>query len=385
MSQPQISFKKKLVFTALVTLFVFALAFAAGEIYVRKTSAFGYVTPEIIRGRSLRYEPSLFARNVFPQQAQTAYGGRTINDGLIFPINSRGYRGPEFAAPKPDGAIRVIIYGGSQVFDINAGGDNDWPRQVEKLLRAQGFPQIEVINAGAPGHASWDSVGKLFAEGHTLTPDVVILCNAWNDLKYFGSNQPLLRKYKPYIETQDPRLHYQNTLDRFLCEHSQLFVRLRMKYYSWRLRAGEQGQIPTTADPGGSAYMAIAQYRLNVQTFADIANRTGAVPVVMTQPRLASLKNTEEEKKRLHYYYVNLSHEGLVNAFEQTDTIIRQAFASKEAVVFDAAPKFTGRGDLFTDEVHFNAAGSQAMAEYVAAELGKLLTQRRKEAEARPE
>ena len=103
---------------------------------------------------------------------------------------------------------------------------------------------------------------------------------------------------------------------------------------------------------------------------------TGAVPVLMTQPRLASLKNTDDEKKRLHYYYVNLTHAGLVSAFEQTDAIIRQVAQEKSAVLLDAAPNFTGRGDLFTDEVHYNAAGSQAIAEYVAAELGKLLTRR---------
>ena len=359
-----------------MALFVFILACLAGEIYVRKTSDYGYVTPEIIRGRSLQYAPSLFARTVFPQQAQTAYGGKTVSDGLVYPINSRGYRGPEFAVPKPANLIRIIIYGGSQVFDVNAAGDNDWPRRVEKILRGRGV-NVEVINAGVPGHASWDSVGKLFAEGHTFAPDIVVLCNAWNDLKSFRSEQPLLRQFKPYAATGDPRQNYQNALDRFICEHSQLFVRLRMKYYSWRLRAGEQGQIPENAATGADvSAAAVQQYRLNAQTFADVAKNAGAVPVLMTQPRLASVKNTDEEKKRLHYYYVNLTHEGLVKAFEQTDDIIRRTAQEKNAPLIDAAPQLTGRGDLFTDEVHFNDAGSQAVAELVATELGKLLTRR---------
>jgi lysophospholipase L1-like esterase len=376
----QLSLKKKLFFTALMTLLVFIAAFAAGEIYVRKTSDYGYVTPEIIRERSLQYAPSLFARTVFPQRAQTAYGGKTVNDGLIYPINSQGYRGPELAATKPANTVRFIIYGGSQVFDINAANDNDWPRRVEKILRGQGL-NVEVINAGAPGHASWDSVGKLFAEGHAFAPDYVVLCNAWNDLKSFRSERPLLRQFKPYAATGDPRQNYQNALDRFICERSQLFVRLRMKYYSWRLRAGAQGQIPESAAKAGDDVSAAAlkQYSLNLQTFADVAKNAGAAPVLMTQPRLASLKNTDDEKKRLHYYYVNLTHEGLVKAFEQTDAIIRQTAQDKGATLIDAAPQLTGRGELFTDEVHYNDAGSQAIAEFVAGELAKVLTQRRKD------
>jgi lysophospholipase L1-like esterase len=382
MAQAQLSLKKKLLFTALLTFAVLLLAGGAGEIYVRQTSEFGYVTPEIIRQRSLQYEPSLFARNLFPPRAQTAYGGKTVGDGLVYPINSRGYRGPEFAVPKPPGLTRVIIYGGSQVFDVNAANDQDWPRRSEKILRGQGF-NVEIINAGTPGHASWDSVGKLFAEGHAFAPDYVVLCESWNDLKTMRTEKPLLRQFKPYNTTQDPRLNYQNSLDRFLCERSQLFVRLRLKYYSWRLRAGSQGQIPEAAEAAGDRLSdaALAQYRLNVQTFADVAKNAGAVPVLMTQPRLASLNNTDDEKKRLHYYYVNLTHEGLVKAFGTTDDIIRRTAQEKGATLLDAAPKLSGRGDLFADEVHYNDAGSQAIAELTAAELRNLLTRRHRDTE----
>ena len=381
MAQPELSLKKKLLFSALPTLVVLVLALVAAEIFVRQTSKLGYVTPEIIRQRSLQYEPSLFARHVFPQRAQTAYGGETFGEGRVYSINSRGYRGPEFTVPKPVGVIRIIIYGGSQVFDVNAANDNDWPRRIEKSLRQQGFPNVEVINAGTPGHASWDSAGKLFAEGHTFSPDYVVLCNAWNDLKSARSERTLLRQFRPLIAAADPRLNYQDSFDQFLCEHSQLFVRLRTRYYSWRLHAGEQGQIPAAAPPAGEVLSetTLAQYRLNLQTFADVAKNVGAVPVLMTQPRLVSLANSDEEKRRLHYYYVNLTHEGLVKAFERTDEIIRQVAREKNAVLVDGVPQLTGRGDLFTDEVHYNYAGSQAIAEYVASEFAKLLVQRQRD------
>ena len=375
----QFSLRKKLVFTTILVTLVAAVLLVAGEIYVRRTSKFGYVTPEIIRTRSLQYAPSLFARQMFPQQEQNAYGGSTVSENLAYHINSRGYRGPEFAVPKPSGVTRIIIYGGSQVFDTTNPEGRDWPRRVENLLRQSGFPNAEIINGGAPGYASFDSMGKLFAEGHTFTPDYVILCNAWNDLKYFHVNQPLLRQFRPYVADSDPRMYYQNALDRFLCEHLQLFVRLRTNYYGWKLRAGPEGQ--TLAAPGTNAApvsiptpVALAQYRLNIQMFADVAKNTGSVPILMTQPRVVASSNSEEVIRGLKFAnYVQMSHPELVRAFAQTDDIIRQTAKEKGAVLLDAAPSLSGRTELFKDEVHYTDAGAQAVAELVAGELAKLL------------
>ena len=378
----EISLRKKLFFTAiLATLAVTALGLAA-EIYVRKTSVYGYVTPEIGRERSLQYSPAIFARHTFPQKEQNAYGGKTVYDNLTYHINTRGYRGPEFAVPKPAGTIRIIIYGGSQVFDTTNSEGRDWPRRVESLLRQNGFPQVEVINAGTPGHASFDSVGRLFAEGHALEPDYVVLCNAWNDIKYFHLNQTLLRHTKPYIENSDPRKFYQNSLDRFLCEHSQLFVRLRTNYYGWKLRAGSEGQTLGSGDGDATPLdyispLAVKQYHLDVQTFADLAKNTGSVPVLVTQPRVVALDNPPELIRSLAFAnYVRMTHAGLVRAFALTDDIIRQTAREKGAVLLDASSRLTGRANLFTDEVHFTDTGAQEMAELVAAELSKLLAKK---------
>jgi lysophospholipase L1-like esterase len=374
----QLSLRKKLVFTVVVTALAAVILGLAGEIYVRRTSEYGYITPEIMRERSLQYTPVVFARHAFPQKELNAYGGVTVQENLTDHINTRGYRGPEFAVPKPAGTTRIIFYGGSQVFDVKNPEGRDWPRRVENILRQHGFPNVEVINAGTPGHASFDSVGRLFAEGHALQPDFVVLCNAWNDLKYFHLDQTLLRHIKPYVENSDPRQFYQNALDRFLCEHSQLFVRLRTNYYSRKLRAGDEGQTLSSGHAPPLDYispLAVKQYRLNLQTFADIAKNTGSVPVMITQPRIVASNNPPELIRSLKFAnYVQMSHAGLVRAFAQTDDLIRQTAQEKGAILLDAAPRLSGRADLFTDEVHFNDAGAQAMAEFVAGELIKALS-----------
>ena len=67
---------------------------------------------------------------------------------------------------------------------------NDWPSRIQANLNRDGKATIEVINAGIPSLASFDSVGRLYTEGHLFNPDCVILYNAWNDIKYFSRELP---------------------------------------------------------------------------------------------------------------------------------------------------------------------------------------------------
>src|SRR5207302_4196395 len=92
----------------------------------------------------------------------------------------------------------------------------------------------------------------------------------------------------PYAEDSDPRLNYQGRIDRFLCEHSQLFVRVRQRYYDWKLKADLEGEVVQREGTFDFELQeeALKQYKLNVQLFVDCAKDIGATPVLMTEARL---------------------------------------------------------------------------------------------------
>jgi len=106
----------------------------------------------------------------------------------MWEINEKGYRGHNFETKKPDGVIRIMVYGGSAAFDTMVSDGKDWPSQVEAKLRESGFPQVEVVNAGIMGHTSLESVARLFTEGFVFQPDYVVIYNGWNDIKYLNSH-----------------------------------------------------------------------------------------------------------------------------------------------------------------------------------------------------
>jgi len=334
------------------------------EMYIRFAKE--YVTPETLRERSLEYEESLFSRHVFPLHEQR------INEKGYF-INSKGHRGHDFSRKKGDGILRVIVYGGSSVFDIFVPEKKDWPHRIEQFLKEKGVTNIEVINAGIPGHATFDSMGRLFSEGHIFEPDYVILYNAWNDIKYFSSKTSLLRHRKPSKIPKDPRTHYQGRGDQILSNVSQLYVRLRQRYIKWKYRIGDEGAIPAGAYTREIREPNLKQYKLNIEMFVDLARNIHAVPVLVTQARLVAADNTDDEKEGIGYHYQRMKHPTIVHAFEKTDEILKNVSNSKHVPLVDASNKLSGKAEYFTDAVHLTDKGSYQLALIVAETLFQLV------------
>lgn len=361
------------------------LTWTVGEVYIRLTKP--YETPDTLRKKSLEFEATLFADHVFPQMIQVKRGGR-------YRINERGYRGRLFSVPKQNGVVRIVFLGGSGVFDINAADGRDWPHLAEQRLKAKGYKNVEVINAGTPGLATWDSLGRLYSEIWMFEPDYVLVYEAWNDIKHFDWLNPeksLLRGFRPQSNVNkklvaNPFLYYTGWPDRLLCR-SQLYVWLRWRYWSWRLgELGLEGLIPLRGwNRGLSLQKSYSdsysewgprQYELNLRIIVDAVRNIGATPILLTQARLVTSSNTEEDRKRIKYDYINLSHEAIVHAFTDCDRAVFSAARAEDVPVLDLSRMFTGRSELFADHVHTTPSGSEALAKATADFLESILDKR---------
>ena len=356
--------RKKFQFGFILLLLSLFASLLLAELYIRVSK--DYITPGIIRERSLEYEPAVFARHVFPlREHEVADSG--------WYINSLGYRGRPFSTAKSSGTIRIIVYGGSAVFDTNLPQGRDWPHRIEQLLQERGVDNVEVINAGIPGHASFDSFGRFFAEGHLFEPDYVLLYQAWNDIKHFAMEKPLLRSIAPYVPKHDFRSTYQGTLDKVLCNVSQLYVRLRARHYSRKYTIGFEGIIPDGNQTRNVTEIGLRQYRLNMEMFVDLARNIQAQPILITQARLVRRDNTAEEQSRIRYEYLGMNQETILQAFQETDEIVSSVSVSKSTHFVDAATLFHGQSDYFEDHVHLSATGSEHLAQILSEYLFGLI------------
>jgi lysophospholipase L1-like esterase len=367
------------------------LCFAGAETWLRLTKP--YFTPETMRRASLEYDVAVLARHALPRQAQTL---RDAQGRVLARINEDGYRGRPVAIPKPNGVTRIVVLGGSAAFGITATNTEAWPALVERMLRRR-HPAVEVVNAAVPGHATWDLVGRLYADVWMLEPDWVLVYEAWNDIKYFpwlAPSHSLLREVRP-LPTEDgrsrvrnPFIYYQSALDRLLC-HSQLYVRLRRRYWWWRLgEMGLEGLVtgPSEADTSGERYArwygawGPRQYAMNLALLAAAARHAGASPVFVTQARLVDASNDATDRRRIAYDFVGLSHDALVRAFADCDRAVHDVARVHDVPVLDLGRQLAGQSQYFEDHVHATRLGNREIARRIARFLESILSAPRRAA-----
>jgi lysophospholipase L1-like esterase len=97
--------------------------------------------------------------------------------------NSLGYRGDEIVLPKPAGELRIVCVGGSTTYDSDIEDYRlAYPSRLEAELRARGFANVTVVNAGAAGWTTWESLISLELRVLDLAPDIVIDFDSINDV-----------------------------------------------------------------------------------------------------------------------------------------------------------------------------------------------------------
>ena len=326
------------------------------------------------RGRSLSYALDRFpALRLVPQQVE--------NDKGVIHINRRGLRGPEIAEKEAPEIARILVLGGSQVFDWVG----NWPEKLETTLRDRALPMdVNVLNAGAPGHTTNDSVEKLVSDLWTLSPAVIVLCQAWNDTKYLhrvSETEPVrgLPPEAPKPWFPDWRIH-PSGLDRLLTS-SALYRNFR---WAWARRLyPEEGLASLRAssqDQGSVNEMGLSQFRLNLSVIASIAESIGAKLVLCKQARLFTADGSGDRQSSARDYATRntgLTPDALVRAFDACHRVIEEVAASANAVVVDMDHEMTGRGNYFVDGIHFSEAGGTMAAELVASAIAPLLTAER--------
>lgn len=376
------------VITATVIVVIATLAVA--EIAVRLLLP--YNTPDTVRFYSLQYEPAIYSRTLLSPinrtvdlDSEKAWGTKNFDDHsdtTVF-INSKGFRGPDFSARKPDDIFRVIVLGGSSVFDHGStdgddGAPESWPHLLGRRLVAMGIQQVEVINAGVPGHSASDSLGRLFAQLWMYEPDIVAVYHGWNDIKFWRAQEltpetPLIAKLRPYNPTANPFTNYRGYWDKLL-SHSQFYVKIRNRFYSSQIDFGIEGVVQSDAEFASNyGEFGPRQFRLNIELIVEASRSIGAVPVLITQGTLVSADNSVADKQRINLEYQQLNHDAVIKAYQEAYDIIRSVGERKNLMVIEAAQQMNGRTELFGDHVHLTPAGSSELAEILAEQLAPLI------------
>ena len=120
------------------------------------------------------------------------YNLKTSGDEIIpnqstssITINTLGFRGAEFAEAKPSDTYRIFMVGGSTMFGAGATSDETTiSGYLQHILSERDFEfDIEVINSGIQGADSNTELNLIEQKLVTLSPDLIIIYDGWNDLR----------------------------------------------------------------------------------------------------------------------------------------------------------------------------------------------------------
>ena len=126
---------------------------------------------------------------------------------------------------------------------------------------------------------------------------------------------------------------------------------------------------------------AIADYSENIAQLAGIAHANGQRLILATQPVLWSDRLSPEEENRLWLGGVGIFLDAQVDtyytaralraAMDKYNRALLEACTHEGVECIDLSAEMSGNGKYFYDDVHFNEAGSHAVAEIIASYLKK--------------
>ena len=332
------------------------------------------------------YEPSgLVQKNALPGQVvYEIRGGVTQTDKPMFRFNRDGLRNPDLGAKRPR-EVRVLIFGGSHVFDLNSydhQGNPGFPRLLERQLRDSGM-EVTVINAGIPGATSLELAGKLLYDFPRYQPDYIIFNSTWNDLKWImkaDTGRQVIRS-KPYATAPNPLVEKVGVWDDLL-GFSVTYRKLRDAWYRYRLKGAithredqtEEQRVRKATSPTAERSDPAEGLRIYgriARSFVLNCRMIGAKPVIALEERYAAPGMTERQQSRISYDMVSglHNHDDLLQLFERCDTTLLGVARDLNVPTIDLRMEMRGSDRYFDDHIHTTPEGSR----YIARRYAELL------------
>jgi lysophospholipase L1-like esterase len=280
--------------------------------------------------------------------------GERVEVGANVYVNRLGFRGTDTTVAKPPGTRRIVIVGDSSVYGHGVSNEQTFSHLLDADLPAD----IEVINLGAPGYSSAQTLNLLALRGWALKPDLLVIGNLWSDNnfdsfidKYLLSDRTA---FEHSIAAPISRVFQRSRLYRWLDWHLRLAPRAKeVQKVGWML-----GRAPS----GVHRRVAINDYADNLQSMVDSATSQGADVAFL------ALANTVD---------LGAETDGAI-AWPLYREVMADTASRNGAPYIDVLPQFQGSDvewrTLFLDEMHPSTRGHKLIAELLAEKLDPWVT-----------
>jgi lysophospholipase L1-like esterase len=339
---------KKITFISL-TLFTLFIIF---ELIVR--FIFLYLEMDI---KAFQKDPDRFVASAF-----TGYSNKPNwqlnHNTLKESFNSFGFKSPEFNVKKDNSTFRVVALGGSSVYGYPLENNQTWPHFLSNYLSSDtssilnDYNNFEVINTGVGGYTTYQSVGLLFSKVLDLDPDLIILYQLWNDIKYF----PLLNDSTLY--SGKVYRYSDQIIDKF---YSLTSINVLFKIFKNKT-TNENFLSPEKTIDIENTY-GLKQYRRNVNIIAMICEQYNIPLLLCNQITLYKENNSRRQIEKLNYgnrdYYLNAFHLG-------NETLRDISKLYDKTYYYDPSINIESNLDVIADHIHLTEHGNDMLSKHLS-------------------
>jgi lysophospholipase L1-like esterase len=352
MPQPQtLSDRTKWLLLALMTIGVVAVMLLVAEGAVRVRQALKYGSAETVEDLYTVDKDS---------KLRVPIAGKS--SGPIT-INRLGFRGPDIAAKKEAGTIRIAFLGASTTFCAEVSSNEaTWPHLVADALAAQ-VPgrRLEYINGGVPGYVVRRSIENLAVRVAPLEPDVIVIYHAANDL---SRELRQLAAKEGVIERASLAERSWLARQSLLWDLVEKNVRILTSQAAARQNAGRLKVAPSQL---GDAF------RQDLIELVSESKKRAKLVAIATFAIQSRATQDEEQQRRgsasAFVYMPFMTPKSLIDAYARYNDVIREVARDTGILLIEGESSIPGDPVHFADTVHFTDAGSERMARRVTAVL----------------
>lgn len=298
---------------------------------------------------SKRYDKSAFMG--FKGTKNYTLNHRTLKDYH----NDRGFKTKNFKIKKDDSITRIVTLGGSSVYGYQLQNDQTWPSYLQSELNNKDS-EYEVINLGITNYNTFHILGLMNSLVLDMEPDIIILYESWNDIKYFDS-----KKDSNTIEDTDQapiysKSYYLTDLSYFITFCRAVLNKIsNEKNFSTRERAGS---INSDKQLSNNSH-GLSVYKRNINTLAAISRAHKIKLILSTQLSLYKDYNTEKEQGMLIFGRNNY----YLDALDRCDSILQDIANEYQNVYFiNVKNGIEASPETMLDHIHPTKEGSEKIA-----------------------
>jgi hypothetical protein len=381
---PELTLPKKILYTIIVLIVLFACLWIVGELVLRVVSL------HFISYRSSpfrQYDPDLGV-SLIPNRHVSH--GRGCFHGVVY-INRWGFRDRERSLEKSPGEYRIAMLGDSYVEAVHVKPDEVMNIRLEQLLAEKGFKNTAVPAFGIEGLGTAQELVMYRERVRQFHPDLVVVMFALNDVMNNSSTlQPKVYGihtwFAPYYDLgPDGKLVFRpvesrslNGLRNFLEHHSLLFYYLERAWlsfditlYKWQGIPIEWGVFGDPLDPEWQQAWRVTEKVLTLMR--DTVEADGAKFEVLILPNFFEID--PDWPQRFEKSEGKIPPAMKVSTYEER---LREIAARDHISMGFLAPYFQSYRDAhhlqwpyfsFTCNTHYSAMGHEVTAEAILQTL----------------